>query len=307
MAILTSIIIPVLSLVAVFLFAIEKFSNHIRRVADGGFKKVLRKITNKPLSGLGVGAVFTSLIQSSTATTVILAGLVNAEIITFYHSLGVIFGANIGTTITSQLIALKVTNLAPYFILLGFVLTYFGRKYKSWGKPVFYFGLVFFSLSLISLYIEPVRHNPEIIALFANISSLFVAVLVGFLFTAIVQSSTVTSGLVVVLAGSGLLDIHQAFGIILGSNLGTTITVALASLPLGREAKRVAAAHILFNVLGILILLPFFNSFVSFSSSFSNNLQQQVAAAHIFFNIIFAFVFLIFVKPFYHLVRNIVK
>lgn len=306
MLILTSIIIPVLSLVAVFLFAIEKFSNHIHRAADGGFKRVLRKITNKPLSGLAVGAAFTSIIQSSTATTVILAGLVNAEIITFYHSLGVIFGANIGTTITSQLIALKVTSVAPYFILLGFILTYFGRKYKSWGKPVFYFGLVFFSLSLIALYIEPVRNNPEIIALFANISNLFVAIMVGLLFTAVVQSSTVTAGLVVILAGSGLLDIHQAFGIIIGSNLGTTITVVLASLPLGREAKRVAAAHVLFNVLGILLILPFFDSFVSFSSSFSSNIQQQVAATHIFFNLIFAFIFLILIKPFHNLVRNIV-
>jgi len=305
--ILTSIIIPVLSLVAVFLFAIEKFSRQIRRVADGGFKRTLRKITNKPLSGLAVGTVFTSIIQSSTATTVILAGLVNAEIITFYHSLGVIFGANIGTTITSQLIALKVTSIAPYFILLGFLLTYFGRKYKNWGKPVFYFGLVFFSLSLIALYIEPVRSNPEIINLFAGISNLFVALMVGLLFTAIVQSSTVTAGLVVVLAGSGLLDIHQAFGIILGANLGTTITVVLASLPLGREAKRVAVGHTLFNLLGILILLPFLDSFISFSSSFSSNIQQQVAAAHIMFNVIFAFLFLIFIKPFANLVRNIVK
>ena len=165
MAILTSIVIPVLSLVAVFLFGIEKFSRHIRKMADGRFKSALRKLTRNPLGGLALGAIFTALIQSSTATTVILAGLANAGIVSFQQSMGIILGANIGTTITSQLIALKVTNIAPYFILLGFLITYFGRERKSWGKPIFYFGLVFFSISLISLYIEPVRTNPEILNL----------------------------------------------------------------------------------------------------------------------------------------------
>lgn len=305
--VLTSIVIPVLSLVAVFLFAIQKFSNQIRRHADGGFKKALGEVTENPFRGIVTGTVFTSLIQSSTATTVILAGLVDAGFINFSHSLGVIFGANIGTTITSQLIALNVMSIAPYIILLGFFITYFGRTYKHWGKPIFYFGLVFFALSLISLYIEPARTNPTILTLFANISSLPVAILVGILFTSVVQSSTVTSGLAVILAGSGLLDLNQAFGIILGANLGTTITVVLASLPLGLEAKRVAAGHFFFNLIGIILILPFFTEFVSFAGSFSTNVPQQIAAAHIIFNVTFALLFLILVKPYERLIKSFVK
>jgi len=299
MAILTSIVIPVLSLVAVFLFGIEKFSRHIRKMADGRFKSALRKLTRNPLGGLALGAIFTALIQSSTATTVILAGLANAGIVSFQQSMGIILGANIG-------IALKVTNIAPYFILLGFLITYFGRERKSWGKPIFYFGLVFFSISLISLYIEPVRTNPEILNLFGKVSNLFIAILVGFLFTSIVQSSSVTSGLVVVLAGSGLLDLNQAFGIILGANLGTTVTVILASLMLNFEAQRVALAHFLFNLLGILILIPFLNEFLLPISNLGIGVAQKVAVAHISFNLIFALLFLLLVKPFSNLVCRVI-
>jgi phosphate:Na+ symporter len=234
-------------------------------------------------------------------------GLVDAGFVSFYHSLGVIFGANIGTTITSQLIALNVTSIAPYIILLGFFITYFGRKYQRWGKPIFYFGLVFFSLSLISLYIDPVKTNPATASLFASTSSLPIALLIGLLFTSIVQSSTVTSGLAVVLAGGGLLGIDQAFGIILGANLGTTITVILASLPLGKEAKRVAVGHFLFNLLGLVIILPFFDQFVIFAQSFSSNVPQQVATAHIIFNLTFAFLFLILIKPYSLFVKRLVR
>ena len=307
MLVFTSIVIPVLSLVAVFLFGIEKFSHQIHKYAEGRFKQVLRKLTSNPFKGMAVGAIFTSLIQSSTATTVILAGLVSASIIPFSHSLGVIFGANIGTTLTSQLVALKVTNLAPYLILLGFLITYFGRSHKSWGKPIFYFGLIFFSLSLITLYIEPVKSNPEIMAMFGGVSNLFMALLVGFLFTAVVQSSTVTSGLVIILAGGGVLDLNQAFGIILGADIGTTITVSIASLNLNREAKKVALAHFFFNLLGVLILLPFFDWFLALASSFGGGVQQHIATAHILSKVFFAIVFLILLKPFTTFVTNAVS
>lgn len=303
---LTSIVIPVLSLVAVFLWSIHKFSEDVRRIADSKFKRALQKVTASPVRGVVTGGVFTSLIQSSTATTVILVGLVNAGVLSFGHSLGVILGANIGTTITTQLVALKITNIAPYIILAGFLITYFGRGYKSWGRPIFYFGLVFFALSLISLYIEPARTNPEVIRIFSSISSVFVAILAGFLFTAIVQSSSVTAGLVVVLVGAGLLDFTSAFPIILGAKLGTTVTVLLVAMSLNRDAKRTAAAHFLFNFLGIIIFLPFIGKFSELVSWIGGAPEQHIATAHILFSTINAIIFLTILKPFTKLVRFVV-
>lgn len=304
---LTSIVIPVLTLVVIFLFGLQKFSKQIRQTAGENLRSALFKLTKTPLRGIGVGTVFTSLIQSSTATTVILVGLTNAGLIAFSNSLGVILGANIGTTITSQLVALKVTNIAPYFVLLGFFITYFGGTYKRWGKPLFYFGLVFFSLSLISLYMGPVKSSPEIIGLFSSISSIYTAILAGFIFTAIVQSSSVTSGLVVLLASLSLLNLEQALGIVLGANIGTTATALLASIGMNRNAKKVALAHFLFNVIGVSIFLPFVSQFGTLVASLGGSLEQVVANAHVLFNIANAALFLVFLRPFERLVNRMLK
>jgi phosphate:Na+ symporter len=304
--IFTGIIIPVLTLVVIFLFGIQKFSKQISQVAGEEFKIFLEKMTKKPWRGMALGALFSGLIQSSTATTVILVGLVNAGLVTFSNSLGVILGSNIGSTATSQLVALNLTNIAPYMVLLGFFVTYFGQSYRKWGKPIFYFGLVFFSLSLITLYIEPIKSNPEIVGLFSNISSIYVAVLVGIVFTAIVQSSGVTSGLVVLLVGLGLLNLNQAISIILGANIGTTGTALLASIGTSRAAKKVALAHFLFNVIGVLIFLPFISQFGEAVSSLGGSSQQIVANAHMLFNIACALVFLMFLRPFERLIDWII-
>jgi len=304
--IITSIIIPVLTLVVIFLFGIQKFSKQIQQVAGDRFKRVLEKITKTPVRGIVVGAVFTSLIQSSTATVVILVGLVNAGLVSFSSSLGVILGANIGTTITSQLVALHLTNVAPYFVLLGFFITYFGHSYKRWGKPIFYFGLVFFSLSLISLYIEPARYNPDIIHMFSNITNIYVAIIVGAVFTAIIQSSSVTSGLVILFVGVGFLDFNQSLGIIFGANIGTTVTALLASIKMNTNARKVAMAHFLFNVFGVIIFLPFISPFSNFISSLGGSSQQIVANAHIFFNVVCVIIFLILIKPYERLVDRLV-
>lgn len=300
-------VIPVLSLVVIFLFSIQKFSKHIHEIADGRFKKILGQATATPLRGIGIGAAFAALIHSSTATTVILAGLANAGLISFGNSLGVIFGANIGTTITSQLIALKLTAVAPYIVLVGFLMAFLGGRYKSWGKTIFYFGLVFFSLSLISLYISPLQSDPYFMRIVASVDGPLSALVVGLVFTAIIQSSTVTSGLAVLFVAGGILNFDQALGIILGANLGTTATVLLASIVMNKEAKKVAVAHFLFNFLGILIFLPFYSEFSSFIKSFSVSAEQQVAMAHMVFNLACAAIFLVLTKPFGKIVSLVVE
>ncbi|MFA7302483.1 MAG: Na/Pi symporter [Candidatus Paceibacterota bacterium] len=302
----TGIVIPVLTLVVIFLFGVQKFSKQINQAAGEGFKRLLGQVTATPLRGVALGALFTAAIQSSTATTIILIALVDKSVLSFASSLGVILGANIGTTITSQLVAFHVTNIAPYFVLIGFLVTYFGRSYKHLGKPIFYFGLIFFSLSLIALYIEPVKEAPELLALFSNITSIYSAIAVGLIFTAIIQSSSVTSGLVVLLVGAGLLNLEQAIGVMFGANIGTTATALLASFPLSYKARRVATAHFLFNVLGVLCFLPFVGAFIALVRSLGGTTTQVVANAHVIFNLISAGVFLLVLRPFETLVTKVV-
>lgn len=302
----TSIVIPVLTLVVIFLFGIQKFTNQIDKIAGDDFKRILAKLTKTPLHGTVLGTVFTALIQSSTATTVILISLVDKGIISFSSSLGVMFGANIGTTITSQLVALQVTNIAPYFVLLGFFVTYFGGKFRHLGKPIFYFGLTFFSLSLISLYVEPIKADPDVMALFAGITNLYAAILAGIIFTIILQFSGVVAGLSVLLVSAGLMTLEQAVGIMFGANIGTTATALIASLSTNLNARKAAMAHFLFNVLGVVIFLPFVEPFIQFVTSLGGSAGQAVANAHVLFNVITVGVFLVFLRPFERLINALV-
>jgi len=304
---LTTIIIPVLSLVAVFLFAVGKFSNQIRHTTDDKLRYYLNKFTKTPFRGLLVGTFFTALVQSSTATTVILVSIVGAGVMPFVNSLGVIFGANIGTALATQLVALKLSVVAPYIILAGYLVTNFSEKYKKFGKPVFYFGLMFFSLYLIGLYVEPLKDSQIINDLFFNVSNIYIAILFGFVFTAIIQASLVTSGLAVLLAGAGVLSFEQAIGLILGANLGTTTTALLASIKLDVNAKKVAMAHFLFNFLGVLLLIPVYGYFVDLVQKIGGGLDQQVATANILLNVLTAMIFLIFIKPFRKLIDLVVR
>ncbi len=289
-----------------FLYGIEHFSREIQRAAGERFRSVLVKLTKNPLGGAFLGAVVTAVIQSSTATTVIAVGLVNAGTISFMQSLGIMFGANVGTTITAQLVAFKLTWFAPIFILFGFLLSIFGGKYKFIGKPLFYFGLVFFSLGLISDAVEPIRDNPDVLALFSQFSNVFLAILVGIIAVIVLQSSSVVTGIVVLLAGSGLLTLGQSIPIILGANIGTTATSLLAASRMDLYARRTSIAHFFFNVGGVLLFLPFLGIFADLIGSLGGTTAHQVANAHLVFNLTCAVVFLVALKPFKNVVEKIV-
>jgi len=289
-----------------FLYGIEHFSREIQNVAGERFRSALGKLTKRPLGGALLGAITTSIIQSSTATTVIAVGLVNSGTISFAQSLGIMFGANVGTTITAQLIAFKLTGFAPYLILFGFLLSVLGGRYRFLGKPLFYFGLVFFSLALISQAIEPIKDSPEVISLFSQLSNVFLALLAGIIITVLLQSSSVTTGIVVLLAGTGLLSLEQGIPIILGANIGTTATSILASFRMDLFARRASMAHLLFNMGGVLIFLPFLIPFASLVEGFGGSAAQQVANAHLIFNLTAAIIFLLLLDPFRKLIERIV-
>jgi len=289
-----------------FLYGIENFSREIQKAAGEKFRVFLSKLTKNRFGGASLGAFVTAIIQSSTATTVIAVGLVNAGVISFQQSLGIMIGANVGTTITAQLIAFKLTAFAPFFILLGFLLSIFGGRYKFLGKPLFYFGLVFFSITLLSSAIEPLKDDPAVIDTFSKLDSVSLAILAGLIFTVIIQSSSVTTGIVILLAQNGLLSLEMSIPIIFGTNIGTTVTSALASLRMSLHAKRAAVAHILFNIGGVVIFLPFLVPFTGMIHDLGGTTAHQVANAHTVFNIVCAVIFLLFIKQFKEIVERII-
>lgn len=301
-----NIFISLVAVVFVFLFAVKKFSNQMQYLIGDRFKNLLEKSTSTPLRGALVGFGITSIIQSSSAVTVLLVSLVDAGVLSFVNSVGVIIGANVGTTITTQLVAFKILNIAPYILIFGFLLMNIKNRYQHFGKPVFYFGLIFSCLFIVSVLSVTLQENELFISLIENISNVFWAILVGVVWSTVLQSSSLATSLVVVLTAGGLLNFSQAFGIILGTNIGTTTTALIASTVTGRQGRKVAMAHFLFNVLGVFIFLPFVNMFSKFVTSLNLDVAGQVALSHLFFNCIIAILFLIFIKPFINLIHRIV-
>ncbi|MDD5142684.1 Na/Pi cotransporter family protein [Methanoregula sp.] len=292
--------------IILFLYGIEQFSREVQVAGGEMFRSLIQRFTKTPVRGTITGAVVTSLVQSSTATTVITVGLVNAGIISFTASLGIIFGANVGTTLTSQLVALNLTAFAPVFILIGFVVGIIPGKYRIFGRPIFYFGLVFFSLSLISAVLVPYRTDPQLIALVALMDTVFLQIAFGFIITNIFQSSSVTTGLVVVMSQSGLLTTEAAIPIILGANLGTPTTALIVASRMNTSAKRAAVAHFLFSFIGVLIFLPFLGPFTDLIVSLGGDAGQQAANAHLIFNVICCIIFLILIRHFERLMVRLV-
>ncbi|MCU0630310.1 MAG: Na/Pi cotransporter family protein [Methanoregulaceae archaeon] len=293
--------------IILFLYGIEQFSHEVQVAAGEYFRGLIQRLTRTPVRGTIVGTLVTALVQSSTATTVITVGLVNAGVISFTASLGIIFGANFGTTVTSILVALNLTAFAPVLILAGFLISIIGGKYKVFGRPVFYFGLVFFSLSMISAAMAPYRTDPQLVELVGMMDSVFLQVAFGFIITTIFQSSSVTTGLVVVMTQNGVITTDIAIPILLGANLGTPTTSLLVASRMNTSAKRAAVAHFLFNFLGVLIFLPILGPFTWFIESLGGAPALQVANAHFIFNLTCCIIFLILVHPFEKLVRTLVR
>ncbi|HUS76458.1 MAG TPA: Na/Pi symporter [Methanothrix sp.] len=295
----------VIPAVILFLYGIDNFSEEVRHVAGERFRSILQKATKTSLRGALAGAAVTAIVQSSTATTVIAVGLVNAGAISFLGSLGLIIGANIGTTLTAQLVAFKLTAFAPVLVVLGFAASLIRGPYRAFGKPIFYFGLVFYSLNLISSIVAPLQGDADVLSLLSMTDNILIAIMIGFVITNIFQSSSVTAGLIVVMAQSDLITAVQAIPVILGANIGTSTTGLIVSLRMNQAAKRTAVAQFLFNFLGVLLFLPFIGDFSLLIENMGGTVAQQVANAHLIFNCISAIVFLLAIKPFSSLIMHL--
>ncbi len=250
-----------------FLFGMKLMSESIERFAGDKLRKILEFFTKNKFMGLIVGIVFTGIVQSSSACTVMVVSFVNSGLMNLYQAVGVIFGANIGTTVTSLLVSFNLSKYAPLFLLLGVIIIMFFKKqtFIKFGDVLVGFGVLFLGLSLMSGSMDTLKQSPVIENIFASLTNPLIAVLVGFLVTAVIQSSSVTVSIVLLLAQQGLLDLPICMFIILGCNMGSCVTALIASLAGMKDAKRAAMIHFLFNLVGstvVFIVLMFAGEWV---------------------------------------------
>ncbi len=284
--------------IALFLFGIEHFSKEVQSISGPRFRRFLARATGNRFAGFLLGGLTTAVIQSSTATSVIAVGLVNAGVLSFRNALGVLFGANVGTTVTAQLVALKLTDFAPGLILLGFVAGYLPFRWRVFNRAIFYFGMVFFSLNLVGVAVAPLRDSPTVLGYFGLIDDPVMGVLAGAVFTALVQSSSVTTGIAIVLLDQGIISFELALPLMLGANVGTTITAFIASASFDTSARRTAVSHAVYNIGGVVIFLPFLGIFSRFLAQINASPAATLALAHFAFNAGSAMIFLAALRPF---------
>lgn len=305
---ITKIILPLIGGIALFIYGIQITSNGIQKALAQNLKRILEKATSNPVFGVLLGFIVTSIIQSSSATTVIVVSLVNSGVLTLYQAVGIIFGANIGTTITAQIIALKITKYGFLFFVVGFLLYFlpFRKRVKYFGEFIMGFGLIFIAIEIMASSVSPLKTSQKVIDLFKEFGKVpILGVLAGTVFTAIQQSSSVTVGIVQALGMEGIVDINSAFPIILGANIGTTVTAILASVGTKLSAKRAALSHFLFNFIGTIIFLIFLKPYLIFISSITPDTVKQIANSHTLFNLINTLIFLPFTTKYVELIKKI--
>jgi len=304
------IIFGIVGGLGLFIYGIWQMSEGLHKACGERMRRILHTITGSPLKGVVVGAGITSLVQSSSATTVMVIGFVNAGLMSLVQALGVIFGANIGTTITAQLIAFKLTDYALPTIGAGMLVMFLAKKksHKYIGEFLLGFGILFLGLSILTGVVKPLGQNPVFNTILLNFSrNPFLGILAAALVTGIFQSSSITTGMVLSLSIANLIDLKAALPLILGCNIGTCITALIASLGTNLSARRASIAHIMFNLTGVLIFLPFLNIFYRLISQTSANIPRQIANAHTLFNVINTLIFIPFVPFFAKLLTRVVK
>ncbi|WP_343288149.1 Na/Pi cotransporter family protein [Turicibacter bilis] len=305
-----NILLGLFSGLALFLFGMEFMGDGLENAAGSRLKSFFDKAITNPLKGALVGTIVTAIIQSSSATTVMVVGFVNAGLMSLYQAVGVIMGANIGTTITGQLITFKIDDYIPLFIIIGAALILFMKqeKRKEIGKIVFGFGLLFMGLSQMKDAMSPIAQTTFFQDLILTLEgNMFLGILVGAAMTAVVQSSSASTAILLSLAATGAISLQVAIPILFGNNIGTCVTALLSSLNANKVAKKAAFIHLSFNLIGTLIFLPLINILSQVVIYMGGDIDKQIANAHTIFNIVNAIILLPFAGVFVKLANLALK
>ncbi|MBK8888859.1 MAG: Na/Pi cotransporter family protein [Dechloromonas sp.] len=294
---------------AIFLYGMLQMEEGLKAVAGERMKGFLATLTVNRFMGVGTGALVTAVIQSSSVTTVLVVGFISAGLMSLSQSIGVIMGANIGTTITAQIVAFKITKAALGMIAVGFAMLFIAKsdKTKHYGVMLMGLGMVFFGMHVMSEAMAPLRTFEPFLDLMKTMDNPIVGVLIALVFTAIIQSSSASTGIVIVMASQGFISLEAGIALAFGANIGTCATAGLAVIGKPREAVRAAIVHLLFNVCGVLIWLPFIGFIAALVTDISPaypdltgtarlaaETPRQIANAHTFFNIANTLIFIWF-------------
>ncbi len=301
---------------AIFIFGMKMMSDGLHRAAGERMRNILRLFSANRLIALLSGALVTAVIQSSSASTVMVIGFVNAGLLNLVQAIGIVFGANIGTTVTAQLVSFDIGWVVMPAIILGLLLSFITRPgWNGWGETVIGFGFLFLGMNLMSDELRVLAEHPSFVSAFQTFNcapvagvmppgAVFGAIGIGLLTTLIIQSSSACTGIIIALGAGGLIDLYTAVALVLGSNIGTTVTAQLAAIPANRVAKQTALAHTLFNLIGVILVtvsfwlpwggsdgVPLFFRCVEWLPD-SGDLPRRIANAHTLFNILTACVLL---------------
>ncbi len=302
------LVVGLLGGLAIFLLGMDRMTEALKLVAGERMRDILQRLTSNRIVGMLTGGGITAVIQSSSITTVMVVGFITSGLMTFEQSLGVIIGANIGTTVTAQIIAFNVTTYALLAVAIGFGFAFFAKRdvRQAQGTVLMGLGLVFFGMSVMGDAMSPLRTSEPFIDAMTRLESPLLGIAVGAAFTALVQSSSATTGVVIVLAQQGLISLETGIALILGANVGTSVTAQLAAIGKPREAMQAAVAHTLFNVGGVLIWVPFVGFLAGFVEDLGGGTARAVANAHTTFNLANAVLFIGVTPLFARVVKRLV-
>src|SRR5690554_2386833 len=287
----------IIASISLFIYGLQSFSHEIESFGVEKLQKWIGKVTSIPLGGFLLGGIITAVVQSSTMVSSLTVSLVSSGVLSFKDSLLILLGTNVGTTATSWIVTLQSHLLGPVFIVLGTLISMIPTRISTLGKSIFYFGFIFFSLSYISEAMEPLRTNPILIEALSKASNPFLGILYGIIITVIIRSSSVVVGLVIILISQGVISLEAAISIVVGANIGTTSTALLISFKLSPLSRLTALSASSFNLIGVLLLLPFFGVLERFVESVTSNSTVQVALAFTISNALTSIFFLIFLNP----------
>jgi len=295
---------------ALFLYGLRVLSNALKRAIGEQLRAVLERVTGKAWRGVIVGALTSGILQSSSMTMVLLIGLLNASVLRLAQGIGVMLGAEIGTTLTAQIIAFKIGTYYLPILAVGFLLSeiFRGRKAGDVGRIILGFGLLFLGMSILSGGLKGLAQSETVLQLLTSCgSNLLLGVLVGALVTAVIQSSSAMTALVIAMGAAGILTLPAAIALVLGANIGTTVTAQIASIGASLSSRRLALAQLLVNVLGVAVFLPFVPWYARIMALTSTSLPRQIANAHTVFNVAVTLVLIPCVGALVWLVTKVVR
>ena len=304
-----SIIIGLFGGLGLFLLGIQLLGDGLQRAAGERMRRILEMFTSHPLKAVLTGTAVTALLQSSSTTTVMIVGFVNSGLMSLSQAVGTIMGANIGTTITAQIVSFNIYSLAYPLIAIGALLYYFSKKklQRYAGMGILGFGLLLLGLSTMCTAVSPVREYEPFLNLLVTIGDRpILGILAGALFTAVIQSSSATTGLVIAFSWQGILSLPAGLALIVGANLGTCITAVLASLGSSVTARRASMSHVLFNLTGIIMFIILRRPFTSLVMTTGTTVARQIANAHTLFNVFATIILFPFLPYFVKLVTAII-